>query len=422
MRIEIRNATVVDPIDGSDDRTIYIEDGQLQDKLTAVPDRIIDAAGKYVLPGLIDAHCHLRDPGYEYKEDIISGTLSAARGGFTAVACMPNTMPVCDNAAIVRYIKDKARQSGFARVLPIGAATRGEKGEELAEIGLMAEEGIVAVSDDGRPVVNSDMMRKVMLYAAQYNLPVISHCEDLSLAAGGQMNEGYWSTVLGLPGIPDVSEAAMVARECLLAEYLGLPVHIAHVSTGQSVDLIRRAKARGAQVTAETCPHYFALTDEKCRGFNTSAKMNPPLRSEEDRQAVIAGLKDGTIDIIATDHAPHHEDEKNLEFALASNGIVGLETALALGYTLLVKTGILTLDAWLRTMTVNPARLLGQKLGRLQTGSPADVIIVDLEQAFVFDKEKMASKARNTPFDGWELFGRVCCTICEGRIVYDEFC
>lgn len=422
MRIEIKNGRTIDPVAGPAEKTIYVENGVLAEKLSATADRVIDATGLYVLPGLIDAHVHLRDPGYEYKEDIVSGTRSAAKGGFTTVACMPNTLPVCDSAAIVRYIKEKAHREGSARVLPIGAATRGEKGRELAEIGLMAEAGIVAVSDDGQPISNTDMMRKAMLYAAQYNLKVISHCEDLSLAAGGQMNEGYWSTILGLPGIPAVAESAMVARECLLSEYLNLPVHIAHVSTRMSVELVRQAKSRGAQVTCETCPHYFTLTEEMCRGFNTQAKMNPPLRTEDDRRAIIDGLRDGTIDIIATDHAPHHEDEKNLEFALASNGIVGLESALALGYSELVKSGIMHMKAWLRTMTVNPARMLGQQLGTLQNGLPADIILVDFSAPFIFDKQKMASKARNTPYDGREMYGRVCCTMLEGRIVYEEFC
>jgi len=420
MKILIKNGRVVDPSTEFDGvRDIYIENGLLCDQLGGQPDRVIDAAGLAVFPGLIDAHCHLREPGYEYREDIVSGTRSAARGGFTTVACMPNTRPVIDNAALVRFIKEKSSQEGFARVLPIGAVSKDQKGRELAEIGLMAAEGIVAISDDGRPVESADLMRKAMQYASHFGLVVISHCEDLSLAEGGHMNEGYWSTVLGLRGIPTVAESLMVARECLLAEYLNLPVHIAHVSCQEAVDLVRQAKARGVRVTAETCPHYFTLTEADCQGFNTMAKMNPPLRTAADVESIIAGLADGTIDIIATDHAPHHQDEKELEFGLANNGIVGLETALALGYTHLVKTGRLSLQQWLATMTVKPASLLQPQLGTLQAGKPADLVLVDLDHPYQFDRDKMASKSRNTPYHGWTLYGQVRCTICEGRITYE---
>lgn len=426
MKILIRGGRVVDPLEQDNEaipiRDICVENGVLTENLSGEPDRIIDAAGLHVFPGLIDAHCHLRDPGYEYREDIVSGTRSAARGGYATVACMPNTRPVCDHAAMVRYMIDKADREGYARVLPIGSVSKGELGLELAEIGLMAEAGIVAVSDDGRPVESADMMRKAMLYASRFGLSVISHCEDPALSADGQMNEGHWSTVLGLRGIPDIAESVMVARECLLAEYLQLPVHLAHISSRRSIRIIRDAKARGVPVTAETCPHYFTLTDADCGGFNTQAKMNPPLKSADDVNAVIEALADGTIDLIVTDHAPHHEDEKNVEFALANNGIVGLETALSLGYTFLVRTGRLGLRQWLRTLTVNPARILHQDLGTLTAGKPADLTLVDLEQPFCFDKNQMASRSRNTPFDGWELYGRVRATLCAGRLTYDEFC
>ena len=400
-------------------KDLLIENGFFTNTLSGTPDRIIDAAGLAVFPGLIDAHCHLREPGFEYREDIVSGTRSAAKGGFTSVACMPNTKPVCDNAALVRFIKEKSEKEGYARVLPIGAASKGQQGKELAEIGLMAAEGIVAISDDGRPVESADMMRKAMQYASHFGLTVISHCEDMSLAEGGHMNEGYWSTVLGLRGIPAVAETMMVARECLLAEYLDLPVHIAHISTRASVELIRSAKAKGVKVTCETCPHYFTLTEEACKGFDTMAKMNPPLRTADDVEAIIEGLADGTIDLIATDHAPHHIDEKELEFGLANNGIVGFETALALGYTYLVKTGRLSMMKWLSTMTVNPARILQPQLGSLHAGKPADIVLVDLENAFKFDRDAMLSKARNTPYHGWELYGQVRATICEGRVTYE---
>ncbi|MEA4888329.1 MAG: dihydroorotase [Clostridiaceae bacterium] len=429
MKILIENGLVVDPSAEPgmepEKRPLIIENGVFADPETwggATPDRIIDAGGLYVFPGLIDAHCHLRDPGYEYKEDIISGTLSAAHGGFSTVACMPNTKPVCDHAALVRYILEKAERSGFARVLPIGAVSKGQQGKELAEIGLMAEAGAVAISDDGHPVAEADLMRKAMLYASQFGLTVISHCEDLSLAADGQMNEGAWSTMLGLRGIPDLAESVMAARDCLLAEYLQIPVHLAHISCRRSVRIIREAKARGVKVTAETCPHYFTLTEADCRGFNTQAKMNPPLRTADDVAAIIEGLADGTIDLIATDHAPHHQDEKELEFALANNGIVGFETALPLGYTFLVRPGKLSLTAWLRTMTTNPARLLRQPTGTLQPGRPADLVLVDLDHLFRFDKNQMASRSRNTPYQDWELYGKVRGTFCAGRMTYDTFC
>jgi dihydroorotase len=419
MRILIKNGLIVDPAAG--ERRIgdlCVEDGRFAADLSGTPDQLIDATGLAVLPGLIDAHCHLREPGFEYREDIVSGTKSAAAGGFTTVACMPNTKPVCDNAAIVRYIMDKSRTEGFARVLPIGAVSKGQLGKELAEIGLMAGEGIVAVSDDGRPVESADLMRKAMLYASYFGLRVISHCEDLTLAEGGHMNEGYWSTVLGLRGIPDTAESIMVARECLLAEYLKLPVHIAHVSARSSVEIIRQAKSRGVQVTAETCPHYFTLTEEACKGFNTQAKMNPPLRTAEDVAAIIGGLQDGTIDLIVTDHAPHHSDEKELEFGLANNGIVGFETAFALGYTTLVCPGLLTLEELLLKMAANPAALIAPDLGTLQPGQPADFCLADLESPFTFDKNRMLSKARNTPYHGWQLYGRIQATWLEGRQTY----
>ena len=420
MRVLLKNGRVVDPSTGFDGlRDIFIQDGVFADSLDGQPDKTFDLTGLTVFPGLIDAHCHLREPGYEYREDIVSGTRSAARGGFTSVACMPNTKPVIDNAALVRFVKDKSVREGFARVLPIGAVSKNQQGKELAEIGLMAAEGIVAISDDGRPVESADMMRKAMLYASHFGLTVISHCEDMSLAEGGHMNEGYWSTVLGLRGIPAAAESVMVARDCLLAEYLGLPVHIAHVSTRASVEIIRQAKAKGVRVTAETCPHYFTLTEAACQGFDTMAKMNPPLRTAEDVEAIIEGLADGTIDLIVTDHAPHHQDEKELEFGLANNGIVGLETAMALGYTHLVRTSRLTLQQWLKTMTVNPARLLQPQLGTMGAGHPADLVIVDLETPFRFDRDAMASKSRNTPYHGWELYGQVRCTICEGRVTYE---
>jgi dihydroorotase len=420
MKIKIADGTVVDPVALTETvRDILIEDGLIVDVLSGAPDQVIDASGLTVMPGLVDPHVHLRDPGFEYREDIVSGTKAAARGGVTAVACMPNTKPVIDNPVVVRYIKEKAASEGFCKVLPIGAVSKNQDGKELAEIGLMAEQGIVAISDDGKPVMTADLMKKAIQYAAQFGLTVISHCEEPTLAEGGHMNEGIVSLELGLRGIPSISEDIMASRDILIAEYLNLPVHLAHLSTAGSIDLVRQAKARGIQVTCETCPHYFTLTEEACRDFNTNAKMNPPLRTQHDVDAIIAGLKDGTIDMIGTDHAPHHADEKQLEFGLANNGIIGLESSFALGYTYLVLTGHLTLPELVAKMSAKPAELFHQKMGRLNAGYPADVAIVDLKKLFTFDKNASASKARNTPFHGWLLQGQVRMTLCDGKVVYE---
>ncbi|HHW22683.1 MAG TPA: dihydroorotase [Clostridiaceae bacterium] len=421
MRTLIKNAKVLIGNKTEAGIDLLIENGLLASmgkNIVTEADEMIDATNHYVLPGLVDAHCHLRDPGYEYKEDIESGTRSAAKGGFTSIACMPNTNPPTDNAAVVRYIKEKACQKGVVNVYPIGAITKGLEGNELSEMGTMKEAGIVAVSDDGRPVMNSDVMKKALIYAGQFGLTVISHCEDINLADGGSMNEGVISAIMGLRGIPSVSEDVMVSREIILSEYTKVPVHIAHVSTKTSVELIRQAKRRGVKVTAETCPHYFTLTEKACLGYDTNAKMNPPLRTEEDLRAVIEGLKDGTIDIIATDHAPHHIDEKNVEFEKAANGIVGFETALALGYSYLVEQGHLTLSGLIRKMTVNPARMLKIDKGTLECGKAADLIIVDFDNEYKIDVSKFASKSKNSPFDGFMVKGRVMTTMVNGKIVY----
>ena len=417
MRIQIKNAKIFD----SDSTNLYVENGLFTDALTGAPDRIIDVSGKTVLPGLIDGHCHLREPGYEYREDIVSGTKSAAKGGFTSVCCMPNTKPVCDNASVVSSIITKAKNQGFANVFPIGAASKGLAGKELSEMGLMKEAGIVAVSDDGRPIESADLLRKVLLYASDFNIPVLNHCEEMSLAEGA-MNEGIVSTELGLRGIPTAAEDTMIARDIIMAEYLNLPIHICHVSTRGGVQMIREAKARNVKVTAETCPHYFVLTEDECRSFDSNTKMNPPLRTEEDRKAIIEGIKDKTIDLIVTDHAPHHEDEKNLEFALANNGIVGFETAFALAYTYLVKPGHITLHELVDLMSVNPSKLFSLGRGTLEAGKPADLCVFDLENRFKFDRDSMLTKARNTPFGGYELYGRTVLTISGGRITYEELC
>jgi len=426
LRILIKNGHIIDPLNNMDERLdIYIENGNIAEidknlDYTGYDIEVIDAEGKLVLPGLIDMHCHLREPGYEYKEDIESGSRSAAVGGFTSIACMPNTNPVIDNQAVVEYIISKAKSTGIVNVYPIGAITKGLKGEELAEIGELKFAGVVAISDDGKPVMNPDLMKRALQYAGMFDTPVISHCEDLHLVDEGVMNEGYMSTYLGLKGITRAAEEVMVARDVILSEVTGTPVHIAHVSTAGSVDIIRNAKRKGVKVTCETCPHYFTLTDKAVDGYNTAAKMNPPLRTDKDVEAIKEGLKDGTIDVIATDHAPHHIDEKNIEFNLAANGIVGFETALPLGITYLVEPGILTMNELVQKMCVNPARILGLNKGTLGIGKPADIIIIDKDEEYIVDISKFQSKSKNSPYDGYKLKGTVHYTIVGGRIVVSQ--
>jgi dihydroorotase len=333
---------------------------------------------------------------------------------------MPNTNPVADNESVIKYIINKAKQEGCVNVFPIGAVTKGQKGEELAEIGEMKFAGAVAVSDDGRPVKSASLMKKAMQYASMFDIAVISHCEDLDLAEEGVMNEGYTSTILGLKGIPAAAEESMVARDLILAEYLKIPIHIAHVSTALSVELIRNAKSRGVKVTCETCPHYFSLTEEACLGYDTNAKVNPPLRTQKDVEAIIAGIADDTIDIIATDHAPHHIDEKRLEFSLAANGIVGFETALPLAVTYLVRPGVITMNKLVEKMCHNPARLLSISKGSLEVGGTADITIVDVDDGFTVDTDSFSSKSKNSPFGGMKLFGSVWGTIVGGKPVVSE--
>lgn len=424
MKLLIKNGHIIDAKTGLDGiYDLLSEDGKIVDiskDISADGCEIIDASGRYVLPGLVDAHCHLRDPGFEYKEDIESGTKSAAKGGFTSIACMPNTNPVTDNEAVIKYILNKAKQEGCVNVFPIGAITKGQKGEELAEIGEMKFAGAVAVSDDGRPVKSASLMKKALQYASMFDIAVISHCEDMDLAEDGVMNEGYTSTILGLKGIPAAAEETMVARELILAEYLGIPIHIAHVSTELSVELIRNAKKRGVKVTCETCPHYFSLTEEACLGYDTNAKINPPLRKAEDVRAVIEGIADDTIDIIATDHAPHHIDEKRVEFSLAANGTVGFETALPLAVTNLVRPGVLTINRLVEKMCLNPSRLLSISKGTLEIGAAADITIVDINDEFTVDPLGFASKSKNSPFGGMKLFGSICGTIVGGKLIVSE--
>ncbi len=425
MLTVIKGGRVIDPgnLDGIMD--IFIKDGKIVEiKTDGLADgehpesKTIDASGKVVIPGLIDMHVHLREPGYEYKETIETGCRSAVVGGFTGVCCMPNTNPVNDCKAVTEYILTKAREAGTARVYPVAAISKGSQGEDLCEYGELKAAGVVAVSDDGNPVMNSQLMRRALEQAKECQFPVISHCEDLDLAAGGVMNEGAVATGMGLAGIPNASESIMVLRDIALSELTGASVHIAHVSTMESVRAIRDAKTRDVPVTAETAPHYFTLTDASVKGFNTNMKMNPPLRSRYDRDAVRQGLADGTIDVIATDHAPHSSIEKSVEFHQAPNGIIGLETALSLGLNL-VDEGILTLAGLIEKMSTNPARILGLENG-LIVGQQADITIIDPEKPYRVKADRFKSLSRNTPFDGWDMKGKTVLTMVGGKIVYQD--
>lgn len=438
VRILIKNGHIVDPsqgIDGIGD--ILIEDGRIkeimmqdagymtQDKKTKdrascimYPEsgiQTLDATGLYVIPGLVDMHVHLREPGFEYKETISTGTMAAIKGGFTTVCCMPNTFPVNDNASVTEFIKRKASQEGYCTVFPIGAITKGQKGEELAEIGTMRNEGCIAFSDDGNPVMNSLIMRRALEYSKAFNVPIISHCEDLTLSGGGVMNEGLMSVTLGLKGIPAEAEQIMIFRDILLSELTGGRLHIAHVSTEGSVNLIRSAKKRGVGITAETCPHYFSITEDAVKGYDTNAKVNPPLRTAHDVEAIKEGLRDGTIDVIVTDHAPHHRDEKLREFDMAPFGISGLETALSLSLRL-VERGVLTISQLVEKMSLNPVRILQINKGNLKIGSDADIVLLDQTREFKVETERFVSKGKNTPFMGWILKGMPVLTMCKGKI------
>lgn len=379
---------------------------------------VIDAEGKYVFPGLIDMHVHFRDPGYEYKEDIESGSRAAVKGGFTQVCCMPNTSPVADNKVVVSYIKTRAKEVGLCKVHPIGAITKGERGESLADIGEMKKAGAVAVSDDGRDVKNSRLMRLAMEYASGFQMKCLCHCEDTELVDGGSVNEGYNSTLTGLKGIPRAAEDVMIARNILIAQSLGVPVHICHVSTYSGVQIIRDAKRNGALVTAETCPHYYAVNDDIIREFDQNTKVNPPIREERDRLAILEGLKDGTLDVIVTDHAPHHANDKNVEYSQAAFGISGIETSFAFAVTYLYKTGVLTLPEIAEKMSYNPAKILGLEGGEIEENAVADLMIADLDEEYVIDVKKFVSKGKNTPFNGYKASGKTLYTIVDGEIRY----
>jgi dihydroorotase len=404
---------------------LLLADGKVEKLGGRVPARgatVIEAKDLVVCPGFIDVHAHLREPGREDKETIASGTRAAAAGGFTAVCAMPNTEPVNDSAGITRAIVEKAAAEGAVRVYPIGAVTRGQQGEELAEFGDLREAGCVAVSDDGRPVASARMMRRALEYAQTFGLVVIDHCEEPTLAEQACMNEGPVATFLGLRGAPAAGEAIMVERDVALAELTGGRVHIAHLSAAASLDAVRRGKARGVRVTAEATPHHLFLTDEAVRetGYDTNTKMNPPLRSEPDRAALVEGLRDGTIDCIATDHAPHTVDDKNVEFDQAAFGVVGLETAVPLCLDRLVGAGLLDLYQLVRLLSTNPARVLALPGGTLAPGSPADVTLLDLAKRRTVDPARFESRSRNTPFAGWTLRGWPALTIVAGRVVWKD--
>ena len=402
-------------------KDLLIENGKIvkiEDSIEVGANEVIDANGLYVFPGLIDMHVHLREPGFEHKEDIESGSKAAVKGGFTQICCMPNTDPVADNKVVVSYIKKRGEEVGLCKVRPIGAITKGLKGKFMADVGEMKKVGAVAISDDGKTVKNSRLMRLAMEYASGFDIKCLCHCEDAELVDGGVVHEGFNSTVAGLKGIQRAAEDIIIAREIALAESLDVPVHICHVSTYSGVRLIRDAKRAGVKVTAETCPHYFSLTDDVIRDFNTFTKVNPPIREDVDRDAIIAGLKDGTLDCIVTDHAPHHADDKNVEYNLASFGISGLETSFALAITNLYKTGVLSLNEIAERMSGAPAKILNLEGGKIVKGGVADLMIANLDEEWVVDGEKFLSKGKNTPFNGAKLCGVVKYTLVNGEIKY----
>ncbi|MCL2485805.1 MAG: dihydroorotase [Endomicrobia bacterium] len=420
MRLQIKNVKIVDPSQNKEyTGDIFIENGKIVSQLSGAADEIYDGEGKIAVPGLIDVHSHLREPGQEGKETIKTGTRSAAKGGITTVFCMPNTKPVIDNAPTVEFILLKAQKEGAVNVFPVGCITKGSQGEELSEIGVLKNAGIVAITDDGLPVSNSQIMRRALEYTKMFKIPVISHAEDKELSKNGAMNEGKCSMVLGLRGIPRQAEDVIVARDIMLAELTGGYLHIAHVSTAGSVELVRQAKKKGINVTAETCPHYFTLTDQVVKVYDSNTKMNPPLREQKDVDAIKQGLADGTIDCIATDHAPHTEEDKRKEFDLAAFGIIGFETMLSLVLNELVDKNVLTLSEAVSKMTVNPAKIFNlENRGSLKEGSIADITIIDPKHNYEFTKESIVSKSKNSPFIGRNFTGKAVLTVVGGKIAY----
>lgn len=425
MKLLITNGHLIDPAAGENSgKSVLIENGKVAAWLAqndAVPEdcEVFDASGLVIAPGFIDMHVHLREPGQEHKETIASGCAAAVAGGWTSVCPMPNTNPVNDNAAITRYMIEQAERAGLANVFPIGAITKSSDGSELAEMGEMKAAGAVAVSDDGRPVPNAGIMRRAMQYAKDFDLPVIDHCEDKSLSSGGVMHEGRVSLLLGLKGMPALAEDIDAVRDILLAKETGAHIHIAHVSTKGAVEAVRRAKNEHINVTCEVTPHHFTLTDKVIEGYDTNTKMAPPLRSEEHLEAIIEGIKDGTIDAIATDHAPHHADEKALEYDRAPFGITGLETAVGLAFNELVHKGVIDLVRLVEMCSTNPARIFRiQNRGTLTPGSHADVTIIDPNLTWDYTNAESRSKSRNSPFDGWQFHGAAVATIVGGKVAY----
>jgi len=426
MNILIKNGRVIDPQSGFDEiADILIEDDKIKDiykqnlktKDHGPKTKIIDVTGKIVSPGLIDMHTHLREPGQKDKETIATGTRAAAAGGFTTIACMPNTNPPIDNPAMVNYILKK---EAAVNIVPIAAVSKGLVHKEIVNVEELNKAGVVAISDDGYPVMDADFVQKILEATKDFNLPFISHCEDTNLSKNGVMNEGYFSTILRLPGIPKAAEETMVAKNLKLAEITQGRIHIAHISTKKSVELIREAKKRGVRVTCEVTPHHFTLTDEIVKDLNPNTKMNPPLRSQEDIEAIKEGLQDGTIDVIASDHAPHTKEEKAQGYKLAPFGIIGLETTLGLVISQLVQKGILSLSEAVAKLTINPAKILNLDVGELKVGKKADISIIDLNKEWIVNVNKFESKARNCPFDGWRLQGKAVMTIVRGKIIMKD--
>ncbi|MEY8320032.1 dihydroorotase [Lachnospiraceae bacterium 46-61] len=423
MKILIQNGQVIDPASQTNEiMDILIENGiisKMEKNITDKADTIINAQENWVTPGFIDVHVHLREPGYEYKETIATGTRSAAKGGFTTICCMPNTNPVCDSDIMVEYIKLKSQREGVVHVLPIGAITKGQNGEELSNIGKMAKAGACAISEDGKSVPSSGLLKTAMKYAKMFDIPVLSHCEDIALVAGGSMNAGASAQLLGLKGISNDSEEVIVARDVILAKSTNSKLHICHMSTKGSVEILKQAKLAGQNVTAEATPHHFTLSDDFITDYDGNTKMNPPLRSKEDVLAIRHALKDNIIEVIATDHAPHSIDEKNCEYEKVAFGIVGLETALPLGITVLVEEGWLTPLELIAKMTWNPAKMLGidDYAGKLSIGKSADITIINPNETYKVNPNTFASKSKNTPFGGFDVKGKVLYTIVDGNIV-----
>lgn len=422
MKICIQNGLIINPATQTEKiDDLWLEDGKVQfiGKKSEKADQVIDATDKWVVPGLIDLHVHFRTPGFEYKEDIISGTRAAAKGGFTTVCCMPNTNPVIDNECVVEYIYALANRANGVHVLPIGAVTKGQQGEELADIGKMKEHGICAISEDGKTVMNSGLMKKAMNYMKAFDLVMMSHTEDTTLT-GGAMNAGENAQLFGIKGIPREAEEIIVARDILLAKYTGCRLHLCHISTEGSLEIIRFAKSKGIPITAETAPHYFTLDDRILEDYDTNKKMSPPLRTQKDVQAIKRALADGTLDAIATDHAPHHYDEKNVEFEKAPFGIVGLETSFSLSFTHLYQTGVLSAMQLINKMSYKPAQILKLNKGDISVGKQADIAIIDPHATYTVTQNTFAGKSKNSPFIGMTLQGEVIYTLVSGKMIYKK--